>query len=234
MASGCVFNNYIDRNLDQKMSRTQNRALAVGAIPVSHALLFSVVLGICGVLLLVWKTNFLATGLAIVGFIIYVIWYSFAKYHTEHATLIGSVAGAIPPVVGYCAVHPHLDLAAFLLFAFLMSWQMPHFFAIALYRLKEYAAASIPLVPIKRGARATKIQMLVYVITFIGVSSLFWLCGYTSSFFLLMTGLLGGYWLWLSIQGFTAKSDARWARQMFLLSLVIIMTSCALIPFTVC
>lgn len=229
MASGCVFNNYIDRFADEKMERTKERALAKGEIPLKNALLFALSLILFGTLVLMYGTNFLTLLVALGGFFVYVVLYTIWKYKTRHATLIGSIAGAAPPVVGYCAVSGRLDMGAFLLFLFLVLWQMPHFFSIALFRKEEYAAASIPVLPIARGVHRTKVQMLLYIVAFILSAALLTFAGYTGYAFLALSLLLGSAWLALGIRGFKAKSDKVWAKQMFRFSLVVITFLCTLI-----
>jgi len=148
IASACVFNNYIDRFIDQNMERTKNRPLATGVIKVRDAILFGVLLGIAGNLTLLMYTNGLTVAVANVGFFVYVFLYSFLKSRTVYSTLIGSVSGAIPPVVGYCAVSNQFDFAAGILFMMMIFWQMPHFFAIALWHFDDYAKAGIPVLPV--------------------------------------------------------------------------------------
>ena len=220
VASGCVFNNYIDRVADEKMHRTRNRALAKGLIAPRSALLFAGCLVLLGALFLALFTNLLTVGIALTGFVVYVFLYSFIKYRSTTATLIGSIAGAVPPVVGYCAVSQRLDLSCALLFVTIALWQMPHFYAIAIYRLEEYAAASIPVLPLKKGIKATKIQMLLYTLAFIAAASL--LCGYPGA-------ILGCAWLGFCIAGFKSKEDKVWARQMFLCSLIVVLGLCSAI-----
>lgn len=232
IASACVFNNYIDRDLDKKMSRTKNRALALGLISEQRAIIFAIFLGLTGTLLLFLFTNLLTVSIALFGFFVYVILYSFSKYHSIHGTLIGSIAGAVPPVVGYCAVSNRFDLGALILFAMIALWQMPHFFAIAIYRLEDYAAASIPVLPIKKGIQVTKFHMMLYIAAFIAVSFLLTMFGYTGFSFLIVAAFLGFSWLGLSIKGFRCKDDKLWARKMFLFSLIIVMGLCIAIPFT--
>ena len=224
MASGCVFNNYIDRIADEKMGRTKKRALAQRSIPLKNALIFAVLLGLSGTFTLASYTNILTVSIALAGFFVYVVAYSIWKYRTEHATLIGSVAGAVPPVVGYCAVSNSFDLGAFILFMIVVLWQMPHFFAIAIYRQHEYAAASIPVLPIKRGIHVTKVQMVLYLVAFIAAAFALTLFGYTGYAYLAVAALLGAAWLWFCIKGFKAQNDKLWARKMFLSSLVVIIT----------
>jgi protoheme IX farnesyltransferase len=231
IGSACVFNNYIDRKGDQKMTRTKNRPLAKGLITGKKALLFALLLGLFGILFLFYYTNAIATLMAALGFFIYVVLYSFWKYHTSYATLVGSISGAIPPVVGYTAVSHSLDWCAFLLFLILVLWQMPHFYAIALYRLKEYSLALIPVLPIQKGAKRTKVHMLLYIIAFTLTAPTLTFLGYTGSLYAIMTFVLGVAWLGLCLKGFKAQNDALWARQMFIFSLVVITLLCVLLVF---
>ena len=222
IASACVINNYIDKHTDQKMQRTKHRALATELISGKSAILFAITLGIVGVIMLAFFANYLAAGLSIVGFIVYVSMYSLLKKHTSYATLIGSISGAVPPVVGYVAVSNRIDLGAFLLFAILVLWQMPHFYAIAIRYEKQYSAASIPVLPVSKGISKTKKHIVYYIIAFILTVPLLTMYGYANYWFLAIASALSGLWLWLSIKGFKRSDDTQWAKQMFLLSLVII------------
>jgi protoheme IX farnesyltransferase len=233
MASACVFNNYIDRNTDKMMKRTANRALVIGLISGRNALVFGSVLGIIGVAILLAFTNLLTVFVAAFGFFVYVVLYSLWKSRTIYGTAIGSVAGAIPPVVGYCAVSDRFDLGAFILFAMLVLWQMPHFFAIALYRFDDYKAAKIPVLPVMRGMLQTKIHMLVYIVGFIPVAMLLTYFGYTGYLYLTATAVLGLAWLALCIKGFSNTNDQLWGKHMFQVSLVLITLMCFIIPFDV-
>lgn len=226
IGSACVFNNYIDRDLDRKMARTRNRPLAQRLISGWSALLYAILLGISGIGCLALFTNGLATGVALIGFFIYVGLYSFWKAKTTYATAVGSIAGAIPPVVGYCAVSHCFDLGAALLFMLLVLWQMPHFFSIAMYRIHEYKAASVPVMPLLKGNHATKIRMLLYIAGFCLASLLLIGCGYTGYVYLTCAIASGAAWLYLGWQGFKAENDVIWARKMFRLSLVIITALC--------
>ncbi len=232
IGSACVFNNYIDRDMDEKMERTKNRVLVLGLIMGRQAMTFAIFLGLCGVFLLALLTNLLTVGIALFGFFVYVVLYSFLKYHSVHATLVGSIAGAVPPVIGYCAVSNHLDLGAILLFTIIAMWQMPHFFAIAIYRLGDYTKASIPVLPLKRGIYVTKVQMMLYLIAFMIASSLLTLFNYTGYAYLVVSALLGSIWLCLCIQGFTCDNDKLWARKMFFFSLITVTLQCFAIPFS--
>ncbi len=232
IASACVFNNYIDRHADKKMSRTKNRPLVLGLISTKAALFFGVLLGLMGTACLFLFVNVLATALALAGFLVYVLFYSFSKYYSIHGTLIGSISGALPPLVGYCAASSQFDLAAIILFVTVALWQMPHFFAIGIFRLDDYKAAGIPILPIKRGMRATKIQMILYIIGFALSASLLTFFGYTGYGFLIVTALLSLCWLILAFQGLKAANDEIWARRMFKFSLIVILGVCFAIPFS--
>lgn len=232
IASACVFNNYIDRTIDMQMERTKNRALARGAIAKSSALLFASTLGIAGALLLFFLTNLLALTVAGVGFFVYVLLYSIWKRRTVYATAIGSIAGAIPPVVGYCAASNQFDAAAAIFFLMMVLWQMPHFFAIALMHLEDYKRAQVPVLPIFKGVFRTKVHMLLYILAFIPISMLLTLFGYTGYLFLVVIACLGGSWLLLALKGFGCQNDQRWGRQMFYLSLLLIGGFCVTITFS--
>ncbi len=144
IGGSCVFNNYYDRDIDARMERTKKRAFASGKVSPLHALIFGTVLLVSGIILLSY-TNLLALGAALLGFIVYVFFYTPLKHRTGYAVYVGAIAGATPPVVGYAAATNTLDMYALAFFAFLFLWQLPHFFAIARYRFKEYQAAGVPL-----------------------------------------------------------------------------------------
>jgi protoheme IX farnesyltransferase len=224
IASACVVNNYTDQDIDRQMERTRNRALVTGLISGKQALFFAAILGFSGFLTLASGCNFLTAVIALVGFLIYVLLYAVMKLSSVHGTLVGSLAGAVPPVVGYCAVSNRFDLAAFLLFMILVFWQMPHFFAIALYRFQDYFAASIPLLPVKKGFYQTKIQMHVYIIAFCAATLSLTYFGYTGYLYFGVALILNLAWLILCLKGLKATDDIVWARSMFRFSLVVITT----------
>lgn len=226
IGSAGVFNNYIDRAIDKRMVRTKKRALVRGSISGRSALIYASLLGLSGEAILAVATNWLTALIALFGFVMYVVVYGVWKRRSTHGTIVGSVSGAVPPVVGYCAVSGRLDSATLILFLILVFWQMPHFFAIALYRLKDYAAAGLPVLPVKKGSRTTKIQMLLYTLGFALASVMLTVLGYTGRVYLGVALLLGVSWTLLGIQGFRANDDARWARQTFMFSLFALTLLC--------
>lgn len=231
MASACVFNNYIDRHVDKKMKRTQNRALSLGLIKGRNAIAFATILGLIGSLILFFFTNILTLYVAAFGFVVYVFIYSLWKSHTIYGTAIGSIAGAVPPVVGYCAVSNHLDAGALILFIMLVLWQMPHFFAIAIWHYDDYVRADIPVLPVLKGAQRTKIHMFFYIIGFILSASLLTYFEYVGYLYLFVTLAFGVAWLWLAWKGFGDNNDRLWGKEMFRLSLVVIAVVSLMIPF---
>lgn len=222
IASACVVNNYTDRDLDKKMKRTKNRALALGLISGKRALLFASALGLLGLSILALFTNLLTAAVALFGFFVYVVLYAILKCRSIHGTLVGSVAGAVPPVVGYCAASNQFDLAAFLLFAILVLWQMPHFFSIAIYRFQDYSSALIPVLPVKKGPRTAKIHMQFYIIAFLFSALSLTLFGYTGYAYLITALILGVIWWILCLRGLKSENDTLWAKGMFHFSLVVI------------
>jgi heme o synthase len=222
IASSCVFNNYIDRNIDKKMSRTKHRALVEGTISPANALIFGTVLFILGAALLIMGTNRLTLIIGLLGAFFYVVIYGIGKRTTVHGTLIGSISGAIPPVAGYTAVTGRVDSAAMVIFLILVFWQMPHFFAIATYRRKEYAAAGLPVFPVMKDVSATRKQMLVYIILFALACSLLTVLKYTGYFYLVIMVISSLWWFYIGLKKYKLLTPDLWARSMFRISLLVI------------
>jgi len=221
IASACVFNNVIDRNVDSRMARTKKRALVAKTVSVPSALIYGSILGIAGFSLLVLFTNWLTVLIILTGFIVYVGVYAAAKRWNEQGTLVGSIAGSVPPVAGYCAVSDKFDGGALLLFLILTFWQMPHFYAIATYRLKDYREAGLPVLTVRRGIKAAKLQIVLYIIGFIIVSILLSVYGYTGYVYAVVMLGMGLAWLRLGLKGFRTDDDNKWGKQVFLFSLLI-------------
>ena len=221
IGSACVFNNYLDRGIDAKMMRTKKRALVSGRITTQNAIIYASILAVVGFWILLRYTNVLTAGVGLVGFVDYIILYGYFKRRSVHGTIVGSVAGAVPPVAGYTAIVNHLDSGALLLFLLLVFWQMPHFYAIAIRRLKDYKAAGLPVLPVKKGIKHTQIQILVYIVGFTVVAALLTAFGYTGYIYLIVMLLIGLVWLIQGVKGFSTTDAVAWARRMFLLSLVV-------------
>lgn len=203
------------------MARTKKRALPSGKIPVRNAIIYATILAIAGFFILSY-TNWLTVAVIGAGFVSYVVVYGFAKRHTLHSTLIGTVPGAASLVAGYTAVMDRLDSTAWVLFLIMLAWQMVHFYAIAIYRFKDYAAGNIPVMPLKVGIFYTKLQMLFYLVIFIVGSILLTLDGRAGYIYLVVMTLLGLVWLQKVIGGFKAVNSETWARDVFKFSLVVV------------
>ncbi|MNG75911.1 Protoheme IX farnesyltransferase [compost metagenome] len=223
VASGCVFNNYIDRDIDKKMERTKNRVLVKGLIAPSVTLVYATVLGIAGFVLLYIGANPLAMWLAVMGFVVYVGVYSlYMKRHSVYGTLIGSLSGAAPPVIGYCAVTNEFDAGALILLAIFSLWQMPHSYAIAIFRFKDYQAANIPVLPVVKGISVAKNHITVYIVAFMIATLMLTLGGYAGYKYLIVAAAVSVWWLGMALRGYKTENDSIWARKLFVFSIVAI------------
>lgn len=229
IGSACVFNNIIDRDIDRLMNRTKRRVLVTNQIPTNQAILFGTFIGILGFLIIGFLVNSLVLYIGIVAFIDYVIIYGLAKRKSIHGTLIGTIAGAAPIVGGYCAVTGQLDNAAITLFIILCAWQMSHFYSIAIFRLKDYKRAKIPVLPAIKGIQNTKVQIVIYTSIFALSVILLRLLGYVNNFYLVIMLLLSIIWIIMGINGLKISDSIRWARRMFTYSLIVLLTFSVLI-----
>lgn len=229
IACGCVVNNYFDQYIDSKMPRTKKRALVTGKITSQNALIFASLLGFIGFSLLVVFVNVLTAAIGLFGLFAYVVLYGLAKRRTVHGTLVGTISGAIPPVAGYTAVTGNIDQAAIILFLILVFWQMPHFYAIALFRQKDYAAAKLPVLPVVKGVRITKAHILAYIVGFGLVSSLLYVYGYASELYLIVVSALTIIWIYYWYKDIKSLNVVAWARRLFGVSLIVLLGTCVVI-----
>ncbi len=222
VASGCVLNNYLDRDIDAKMQRTQNRVTVTGEISGKAAFLHGIVLGLIGFGLITYFTNWVSVILAVFGYFVYVGLYTmYFKRHSIYGTLIGSLSGAVPPVVGYCAASGQFDAGAIILLAMFCIWQMPHSYAIAIFRYKDYATANIPTLPVSEGIGKTKCHIILYIAAFAMISALLPLAGYVGIGFMIVALATSTWWLGMALRGYRKNVDINdWARQVFLFSII--------------
>lgn len=219
MASATVLNNYWDRELDMKMDRTKARALPAGRMKPAHVLLYGIILGLIGFAVLFFAVNVLTGILGVAGWIAYVIVYTmWLKRTSTWSTSVGGISGAMPPVIGYCAVSNEIDMGAILLFAFLFLWQPAHFWSLAIRRVEEYRAAGFLVLPVVKGIRRTNIQMIPYLVLLLVTVILFTVYGYTGYFFLVVSIVFTLVWLVHTLTGFKAKNVDKWAKTNFLIS----------------
>jgi protoheme IX farnesyltransferase len=195
--SGAI-NQYIDRNDDLKMQRTQKRPIPSGRLTPGEGLAFGVGMALASFYLMVATVNFLAALLSLVGIIYYVLIYSILlKKTTVQNIVIGGGAGAIPPLVGWAAATGGLNIPSLFLFAVIFMWTPPHFWALALVRSKDYARAGVPMLPVVRGEKETRWQILLYTLELVALTLLLPLFGLGGSIYFVGAAALGG-WLLLS------------------------------------
>ncbi len=220
MASGCVLNNYLDRDMDVKMARTRNRALPTGAMTPNLVLGYGIFLGVVGVSVLGILVNPLSALLGLLGLFVYVwVYTAWLKRTSVWSTTIGAISGAVPPVIGYAAVANQLDMGALILFLILFLWQPPHFWALGIRRLEDYRTAGYPLLPVVKGVHPTKISMMRYVVPLVPVSILLYTYNYVGVFYLVASTVLGLAWVFMCARGFGARDEIKWSKGVFLFSI---------------
>jgi heme o synthase len=218
IASACVANNILDRHLDTHMQRTKKRATVTGAISIPRAAIVSLVFLVVGASVLYSLSGALALYLALLGHVLYVVVYGYAKRHTVRSTEIGALSGAMPPLVGYTAVAPEIDATVLSLFFILCAWQMAHFYAIALYRRKEYERAHIYLFPSRFGTKKTKQAIIIYLFILLLTLLMPYALGAVGIFYACLVGGWTSYWIYAAIKKFSQSSDT-WAQWVFKQSL---------------
>lgn len=223
IAGGCVINNCYDQDIDKLMERTKNRPMALGLISNTEALIFAAMLVVIGSIAL-YFVNFVSLYTALIGLFFYIVVYTiWFKRTSVYGTLLGSISGSTPIVIGYVAVKGHFDTGAILLYLILTAWQMPHSYAIGIFRFNDYKNANIHIFPVEKGIEATKPHMLFWVIVFAIVNTLLSLCGYASIFYLIVSTAFSIAWLYLCLKGFASDVDnTAWARKMFFFSILCI------------
>lgn len=229
IASACVINNIIDRDLDQRMKRTKGREIASGLISPLKAAVFATVLGVIGFVLLAALTNWVALTLGVIAYLWYIAIYAVAKRTTPLSTIIGGVCGALPPVAGYVAVTGHLDVIAVILFALMMVWQLPHFYAISIFRSDDYREAGLPVWSVRYGLKSTKAQIFFWVVIFTLLVPLLTLFHATGGIYLVVMLAVSLYWLYQGARYYNSDDDIRWARRMFGVSLIVLLALCVAI-----
>ena len=229
IASACVMNNILDRDIDKRMKRTAKRDVASGVISIKKALSFGIVLGVIGFGVLAYLTNAITLLLGVIAYVWYVAIYGYAKRTTVYSTLIGGVAGALPPMAGYTALTGTIDAGAILVFLIMFFWQMPHFYAIAMFRQSDYASANLPVWSVKYGLKSSKVQIIAFTVLFAIVFALPTTFGYTGIFYLVASIVLSLYWLYKGISLYNKVDDIKWARTMFGVSLLVMLSMSILI-----
>jgi protoheme IX farnesyltransferase len=225
IASGCVINNIFDRDIDVKMARTAKRDLVLGKVNSDHAFVYALVMLLAGTATLYTLVNPLSTVIVLLGYVFYVFFYTMIYKRTSvYGTLVGSISGAVPPLVGYLAVTNYIDIEAVLLFVLFCLWQMPHSYAIAMFRLNDYRQAGIPVLPVIDGIEKAQRHMKAYVVAFAVVAFALFALGSAGYEYLAVASLVSGYWLLVTFKPVTQQNYESWARSVFKISLLVVMS----------
>lgn len=216
IAGACSLNNYIDRDIDHLMERTKGRPTVTGRFNPVTVLLMGAGFTLTGLLMLM-ITSVTAALIGFVGVVTYVFFYTmWSKRLYTINTVVGSVSGAVPPLIGWAAVDSNLHIVAWVLFLIMFIWQPPHFLALAMRRCEEYRAAGIPMLPVVHGFEITKRQIMIWIACLMPLP--FYLHG-LGPIFLGLATLLNVGWLLLGVMKYKKMEDTKWASMMFVYSL---------------
>lgn len=200
-SSAAAINHLIDQRIDRVMVRTAHRPLATGALKPAQVLAFAVALGAVSMTLLIALVNPITAALTFASLIGYAIVYTaWLKRATPQNIVIGGIAGAAPPLLGWAAVtgmrNPWDWAHALLLVLIIFVWTPPHFWALAIFRREDYARALVPMLPVTHGVAYTRWQILLYTVLLVVVTVLPWAVGMSGLFYLGGALVLGGVFLW--------------------------------------
>ncbi|WP_174613129.1 heme o synthase [Virgibacillus ihumii] len=216
IAGGCIMNNWYDADIDPVMARTKKRPTVTGSISLNNVLILGLFATLIGITLLSFASVSAAV-IAFIGWFTYVVLYTmWSKRKYTLNTAIGSVSGAVPPLIGWAAVDPDLHLTAIVLFLIMFIWQTPHFLALAMKKTEDYRNAGIPMLPVVHGFGFTKRQIVIYIACLLPLPFFLSTLGTT---FLVIATLLNVGWLALGLSGFFMKNDLKWANMVFIYSL---------------
>lgn len=205
-SSAAAINHLLDRRIDAKMKRTKHRPLATGQLTERNVLIFALSLGAAAMAILVLWVNALTATLTFLSLIGYAIVYTaWLKRATPQNIVIGGAAGAAPPVLGWTAATGSLDPQALLLFLIIFIWTPPHFWALAIYRKEEYALVDIPMLPVTHGAEFTRLQILLYTILLVIVTTLPFLTGMSGLVYLAGVSVLNAGFLRYALRMMRSK-----------------------------
>ncbi|MHA6260821.1 heme o synthase [Sporosarcina sp. CAU 1771] len=215
MAGALLLNNWYEVDLDKEMARTKNRPTVTGTISLQKVLAMGIILSVLGIILLLF-TTIEATIYAFIGWFTYVILYTmWSKRKYTLNTVVGSISGAVTPLIGWTAIAPGYHYVPIVLALIIFIWQMPHTFAIAIKRQDEYKAAGVAMLPVVRGIAFTKRQIVIYVACLFPLP---FFLGSLGTVFLVVAALLNIGFLIAGISGFFTKNDYKWSQMMFLFS----------------
>ncbi len=218
-ASAAVINHIVDREIDQKMSRTRKRPVATGRVPPQRALLFAFLLGFIGQSILFLFVNALTAWLTLASLVGYALIYTvFLKRATPQNIVIGGIAGAAPPLLGWVAITGSIDPNALLLVLIIFAWTPPHFWALAVYKKDDYAKAGVPMLPVTHGIKYTKLHIVLYSVILLAVTLLPFCTGMFSWIYFASAIVLGLAFIYKSIRTYFS-SDINLALNTFKFSI---------------
>ena len=207
-SSAAAINQIIDRKADANMSRTENRPIPQGEISPTKASIFAIALGFLGSTILVLYVNTLTAILTLGSLIGYAFIYTiYLKRATPQNIVIGGLAGAAPPLLGWTAITNSIDPNSLLLVLIIFAWTPPHFWALAIHRKDDYAKENIPMLPVTHGVQFTKLQIILYTIIMILVSLLPFVVMMSGLFYLIAALVLGSIFLYYSFALYFDESD---------------------------
>ena len=208
--AAAVVNHVVDRQIDTKMARTVNRPVAKGRIQPLQALSFATVIGAAGMTVLLVYINALTAWLTLASLVGYAVVYTlYLKRATPQNIVIGGLAGAVPPLLGWTAVTGEVHGHALLLVLIIFAWTPPHFWALAVHRKEEYAKADIPMLPVTHGEKYTKLHILLYTLIMIVITVLPFVVGMSGWLYLLGALVLGaGFLYWAIVMMIGKNPDA--------------------------
>ena len=191
-----AINQFVDRDIDEIMSRTRGRPLPGHRVEPRNALVFGIVLGVAGFGWLALTVNLLAALLAVAAILFYVFVYTaWLKRTSPQNIVIGGAAGAVPVLVGWAAVTNTVALPAWIMFAIVFTWTPPHFWALAVRYQGDYAAAGVPMLPVVAGERSTSRQILAYATVLVPITLLLWPVAHTGFVYPAAALVLGGWFV---------------------------------------
>ena len=208
-ASAAAINQVVDQKVDANMSRTSERPIPQGEISSSKAISFAIVIGLIGYAILYIHVNVLTAYLTIASLIGYAIIYTvFLKRATPQNIVIGGLAGAAPPLLGWSSITGSIDPNALLLVLIIFAWTPPHFWALAIHRKDEYAKENIPMLPVTHGISFTKLQIILYTIIMLLVSLFPYFVMMSGAFYLVSALVLGSIFLWYAFRLYVDDSNS--------------------------
>ncbi|MDO7906630.1 heme o synthase [Paenibacillus sp. JX-17] len=217
IGSAGAFNNLYDRDIDAIMERTKTRPTVTGQVDTKAGLIIGILMSVIGAILL-YIASPAAAFFGLLGLFLYVMPYTmWTKRRTIYNTEVGSLSGAVPPLIGWAAISQdfaHFEIWA--LFITMVLWQMPHFYGIAIRRFDEYKAAGVPMLPVVKGIRRTYIQTNVYLVLLVLSSVFFWTL---SPWVALVAFVASLAWLIYSVVSFDKENTKKWSHHMFIFSI---------------